>query len=68
MQPTLIHSYYWQNNLTPTLEENYYALNWGWVRWSLQEMDAKGFYRVKNETVSVNWSRVPEVKIVFPCF
>lgn len=69
MQPTLIHQYYWSNNGIPTLEENYYALHWGWVRWSLQELDPKsGFYRVKNETVSVNWTRVIEVKIVFPCF
>ena len=69
MQPTLIHQYYWSNNGLPTLEENYYALNWGWIAWKLQELNpATGLYELRRETLDVWYSRVAEVKIVFPCF
>lgn len=67
--PTLIHQYYWNNNGVPTLEENYYALNWGWVRWTHQEFDKKtGFYQMVNETLDIYYFRMDAVKIVFDCF
>lgn len=69
MQPTLIHQYYWSDSGQAMLEENYYALNWGWVRWSLQKLDSQtGLYKFVKETLDKNYFRVPEVKVVFSCF
>lgn len=69
IQPTLIHQYYWSNNGVPTLEENHYALNWGWVAWKLHTLNKKtGFYELQKETLEIDCERVNEVKIVFPCF
>lgn len=68
-QPTLIHQYYWINGNVPVLEENYYALDFGWIAWKFQRLNATtGFYEITNQTVQPLIFRVPEVKVVFPCF
>lgn len=69
MQPTLIHQYCWLNDGKPTIEENHYALHWGWVAWKLMELNQKtGFYELLNETVAVQLRRVERVAVEFPCF
>lgn len=75
--PTIIYQYYWSNNPTgvpgaaiATLEENAFALDYGWVSWKLQEQDKTTGLYVKKQTTLNN-------KIVkfthpytanFPCF
>jgi hypothetical protein len=66
---TLIHQYYWTDNGVPVLEENYYALDYGWTAWKLQRQNSStGFYELVNETTEVLIFPVDEVKVVFPCF
>jgi hypothetical protein len=68
-QPTLIHQYYWSNNGVPTLEENYYALSFGWVSWKLQQQNlTTGLYEIVQITSEPNIYSVADVKIIFPCF
>ena len=68
-QPTLIHQYEWSDNGIPAREENYYALNWGWVTWKQQTLNLKTlFYETVNQTIANQVSPVAEVKVVFPCF
>jgi hypothetical protein len=64
---TLIHQYFWTDGDTPVLEENYYALDFGWVAWKLQRKTG-GFYQITNETIETLVFSVDEVKVVFPCF
>jgi hypothetical protein len=67
--PTLIHQYFWNNNGVPTLEENYYALHFGWIAWKLQTLNSTtGLYEVTNVTNENKIFTVNDVKIVFPCF
>jgi hypothetical protein len=67
-QPTYIHQYYWKNNGVPTLEENYYALHYGWVAWKLQTLNQKtGLYETVQTTIS-NKLVAGTPQIVFPCF
>jgi hypothetical protein len=67
-QPTLIHQYYWSNNGVPTLEENHFALNYGWTQWNLLELDSStGLYRLKQSTTRNTLApAVPTIN--FPCF
>ena len=69
-QPTLIHQYYWSNNGVPTLEENYFALHYGWVAWKLQVLDAStGMYKTVKSTINNTLTVLTSPpKIVFPCF
>lgn len=71
-QPTLIHQYYWVDGAVPTLEENYFAYHYGWVRWELQRMSLSisGLYTAVSTTVSNRLQQVPAggIKIDFPCF
>jgi hypothetical protein len=69
-QPTLIHQYYWSNNGVPTLEENYFALHYGWVAWKLQVLDTgTGLYKTVKSTINntLKLLTAPPM-IVFPCF
>ena len=71
-QPTLIHQYYWVNKVNgvsvPTLEENYYALNYGWVAWKLQTLNSKtNMYETVKSTICC-YLATAMPKIVFPCF
>jgi hypothetical protein len=67
-QPTIIQQYYWSNNGVSTLEENYYALHYGWVAWKLQTLNtATQLYETVKTTVA-NVLAPATPKIVFPCF
>lgn len=71
--PTLIQQYYWVNSKngvsTPTLEENYYALHYGWVSWKLQAMDSStGLYKFLQTTLNNKLAEVKAVPFNFPCF
>ena len=68
VQPTLIHRYYW--NSGSMMEENLYAKNYGWVRWSENKKDPiTGIFTV-DRPVSVHNKlvKVAVPKVVFPCF
>lgn len=66
-QLTLIHQYSWMDGTTPVMEENYFALNYGWVRWVLLHQDVTGMYRPVNTTVSNKLAPGKPI-INFPCF
>lgn len=71
-QPTLIQQYYWTNVKdgvsVPTMEENHYALDFGWTQWNLLELDpVDSLYKLKQSTTS-NTLTPAKPFINFPCF
>lgn len=77
-QPTLIQHYCWDGVLGAygMVEENYYALNYGWIRWTETKFNpATGLYEItKNATGGPNITitntlvkRAPSA-VDFPCF
>ena len=75
VQLTLIHKYFYNgtNGVYKTVEENLYALNYGWLRWSCQQLSANGCYEICNPqsgnlTVHNNVVAGAPPKLNFPCF
>lgn len=69
LQPTLIHNYEWSKFGLRMLEENYYAKNYGWVRWAEFQWDsAKGQF-VSTGRISVHNKLVARTipPLNFPC-
>lgn len=75
LQPTLVHEYMYNgsNGVYKSKEENYFALNYGWVRWVCLALDSNGIFRIctpvsSNLTVhNTIYSGAPPA-VDFPCF
>jgi hypothetical protein len=68
-QPTLVHEYFWngKSGLYMVVETNLYALNFGWVRWSVANLIG-GVYVIQNVSVHSKLVKMTVPKVVFDCF
>lgn len=67
--PTLVHQYKWNGKagVYGVMEENLYALNFGWVRWTLYNAQA-GTWQQANQSIHNQLVPTAPASIQFPCF
>lgn len=69
LQPTLVHNYFWSGKqaVYAQLEQNLYALHYGWTRWSTMQLDTNGMYAASKTTYHNVLVASPPPVVVPPC-